>query len=196
LSSTLVDPDVPNPSSLALAALDGNLLEFYAGTTGREAATLLSFAIPRETNGPATSPQAGSLGAFLGPDALSGGSEERLPQVTGSRQLALLIPLGESPLVSAYIDRYVALAQARSPQLAAATAAWWLEERPFFGGLMRQRIWTFWRRVLHTCHHRTQVQTWLRLAGQPAPAIYGPSGDVTWEEADPTDSVEAAERGA
>jgi hypothetical protein len=30
---------------------------------------------------------------------------------------------------------------------------------------MRQRIWTFWRRVLHTCHYRTQVQTWLRLAG-------------------------------
>ena len=71
-----------------------------------------------------------------------------------------------------------------------------MEERPFFGGLKRQRIWTFWRRVLHTCHHRTQVQTWLRLAGRHVPAIYGPSGDVTWDEADPTDSVEAAERGA
>jgi hypothetical protein len=73
---------------------------------------------------------------------------------------------------------------------------WWLEERPFFGGLERQRIWTFWRRVLHTCHHRTQVQTWLHLAGQPVPAIYGPSGDVSWDEADPTYSVEAADRGA
>ena len=61
---------------------------------------------------------------------------------------------------------------------------------------MRQRIWTFWRRVLHTCHHRTQVQTWLRLAGAPlVPPIYGPSGDVTWDEADPTYSVEAAGRG-
>jgi hypothetical protein len=30
----------------------------------------------------------------------------------------------------------------------------------------------FWRRVLRTCHHRTQVQTWLRLAGhEPVPAI-------------------------
>ena len=68
---------------------------------------------------------------------------------------------------------------------------------PFFGGLRRQRIWTFWRRVLHTCHHRTQVQTWLRLAGhEPVPAIYGPSGDVKWAEADPTYSVEAAKRGA
>jgi uncharacterized damage-inducible protein DinB len=76
------------------------------------------------------------------------------------------------------------------------TAAWWLESRPFFGGLQRERIWVFWRRVLHTCHHRTQVQSWLRLAGhEPVPAIYGPSGDVTWNEADPTYSLEAAKRG-
>jgi hypothetical protein len=58
-----------------------------------------------------------------------------------------------------------------------------------------ERIWVFWRRVLHTCHHRTQVQTWLRLAGhEPVPAMYGPSGDVKWDEADPTYSVEAAKR--
>jgi SAM-dependent methyltransferase len=75
-------------------------------------------------------------------------------------------------------------------------AAWWLEQRPFFGGLQRERTWVFWRRVLHTCHHRTQVQTWLRLAGQHVPAIYGPSGDVTWDEADPTYPPEAARRGA
>jgi hypothetical protein len=24
--------------------------------------------------------------------------------------------------------------------------------------------WVFWRRVRHTCYHRTQVQTWLRLS--------------------------------
>ncbi len=43
---------------------------------------------------------------------------------------------------------------------------------------------------------RTQVQTWLRLAGhEPVPAIYGPSGDVKWDEADPTYSLEAAKRG-
>jgi hypothetical protein len=71
-----------------------------------------------------------------------------------------------------------------------------MEQRPFFGGLKRERIWVFWRRVLHTCHHRTQVQSWLRLGGQHVPAIYGPSGDVKWDEADPTDSVEAAKRGA
>jgi hypothetical protein len=61
--------------------------------------------------------------------------------------------------------------------------------------IKRQRIWTFRRRVLHSCHHRTQVQTWLRLAGRQVPAIYGPSGDVHWDEADPAYSVEAADRG-
>jgi len=116
------------------------------------------------------------------------GTEE--PPVDG------LLPSGEHPGVQAYLRNYVELAKRRLPQLARATAGWWLEERPFFGGLERQRIWTFWRRVLHTCHHRTQVQTWLRLAGQHVPAIYGPSGDVTWDEADPTYSVEAANRGA
>jgi uncharacterized damage-inducible protein DinB len=107
-----------------------------------------------------------------------------------------LLPPGDRAAVADYLDRYVGLARRRLPQLAAATAAWWLEERPFFGGLRRQRIWAFWRRVLHTCHHRTQVQTWLRLAGRHVPAIYGPSGDVTWDEADPTYSAQAADRGA
>ncbi len=116
------------------------------------------------------------------------GTEE--PPVPG------LLPDGERPTLREYHDRYVALARGRLPQLASATSAWWLEERPFFGGLKRQRIWTFWRRMLHTCHHRTQVQTWLRLAGRHVPAIYGPSGDVSWDEADPTYSVEAADRAA
>ncbi|HWE40460.1 MAG TPA: DinB family protein [Isosphaeraceae bacterium] len=114
---------------------------------------------------------------------------------TDEPPVADLLPPGERPTARAYLDRYVELARRRLPQLAAATAGWWLEERPFFGGLRRQRIWTFWRRVLHTCHHRTQVQAWLRLAGRHVPAIYGPSGDVTWDEADPTYSVEAADRG-
>jgi uncharacterized damage-inducible protein DinB len=106
-----------------------------------------------------------------------------------------LLPPGEKPARSAYIEKYVGLVKRRLPQLAKGTAAWWLEGRTFFGGLRRERIWVFWRRVLHTCHHRTQVQTWLRLAGQPVPAIYGPSGDVTWDEADPTYSLDAAKRG-
>lgn len=106
-----------------------------------------------------------------------------------------LLPAGEAPGTSAYIGKYVALAHLRLPQFAAGRADWWLAEVPFFGGLARQRVWVFWRRVLHTCHHRTQVQSWLRLAGRHVPAIYGPSGDVTWSEADPTYSLAAARRG-
>jgi uncharacterized damage-inducible protein DinB len=107
-----------------------------------------------------------------------------------------LLPPGETPAVQAYVDQYVGLARRRLPQFARGTTDWWLEERRFFGGLVRQRAWVFWRRVLHTCHHRTQVQTWLRLAGhERVPAIYGPSGDVTWDAADPTYSLEAGKRG-
>ena len=108
-----------------------------------------------------------------------------------------LLPASDKPSVADYIDHYVKLARARLPQFASASAEWWAGEMPFFGGLRRQRVWTFWRRVLHTCHHRTQVQAWLRLGGAEfVPAIYGPSADVQWDEADPTYSLAAADRGA
>jgi uncharacterized damage-inducible protein DinB len=106
-----------------------------------------------------------------------------------------LLPAGAGPVVRAYTDQYIWLARRRLPQLAQGTATWWLESRPFFDGSRRERVWLFWRRLLHTCHHRTQVQTWLRLARQHVPAIYGPSGDEGRDEADPTDSLEAIERG-
>jgi hypothetical protein len=83
-----------------------------------------------------------------------------------------LLPPGDEPPVQAYIDKYVWLAKLRLPQLAAATQQWWLTTMPLFGGLERQRIWTFSRRVLHTAQHRTQVQTWLRLA---TPSVALPS---------------------
>jgi uncharacterized damage-inducible protein DinB len=125
-------------------------------------------------------------------------SERRFfAQFVGLEELPVeeLLPPGDRPAARAYLDKYVMMAKRRLPQFASKTAEWWLGEMPFFGGLKRQRIWTFWRRVLHTCHHRTQVQTWLRLAGQHVPSIYGPSGDVKWDEADPTYSLEAAKRG-
>ena len=57
-----------------------------------------------------------------------------------------LLPPGDQPPVQAYLDRYIGLAKLRLPQLAEASAEWWLTGMPFFGGLRRQRIWTFWRR--------------------------------------------------
>jgi hypothetical protein len=106
-----------------------------------------------------------------------------------------LLPSGEKPGMQAYVEKYLWLVRGQLPRLAAGTTSWWLQQRDFLGGVKRDRLWVFWRRVLHTCHHRTQVQTWLRLAGRHVPAIHGPSGDVKWDEADPTYSLEAAKRG-
>lgn len=95
--------------------------------------------------------------------------------------------------VDAAIARLAALAAARLGPLAEADEAWWTAPVRFFD-VERERAWVFWRRVLHTAHHRTQLTVYLRLLGRPVPAIYGPSGDETWDGADPTTTVDAAAR--
>ena len=93
----------------------------------------------------------------------------------------------------AYAERLVALARPRLNFMADKNEKWWLEQRPFFD-VVRERIWIFWRRVLHTAHHRTQLTVYLRLLDKVVPSTYGPTADITWEGADPTRSVEAAAR--
>jgi uncharacterized damage-inducible protein DinB len=93
----------------------------------------------------------------------------------------------------AFADRLVELARARLPYLAAKDVPWWLGEANFFG-VNRQRIWIFWRRVLHTAHHRTQLTVYQRLMDKTVLPTYGPTADVTWKGADPTLTVEAAGR--
>ena len=95
--------------------------------------------------------------------------------------------------VAAYWQRLHDLALPRLAFLANQKQDWWLEEVPFFD-TRRERIWIFWRRVLHTAHHRAQLTVYLRLLGYDVPAIYGPTADVSWTGADPTQTVEAAER--
>jgi uncharacterized damage-inducible protein DinB len=95
--------------------------------------------------------------------------------------------------VSACVARLVELARPRLAWLAGQEEGWWLERVPFFD-VERQRVWVFWRRVLHTAHHRTQLTVYLRLLDRPVPATYGPTADVTWKGADPTHSAEAAGR--
>ncbi|HEV7367200.1 MAG TPA: DinB family protein [Gemmatimonadales bacterium] len=104
-----------------------------------------------------------------------------------------LLPPGDALPVRVYIDRLVALARPRLAPLAAGNEAFWLTEVPFFD-VRRQRIWVFWRRVLHTAHHRAQVGDCLRLLEDKVPATYGPTADVTWSGADPTTTPEAARR--
>ena len=100
-------------------------------------------------------------------------------------------PVGQSP--EEYVARMRELALPRLGLLAGKDEGWWLGVVPFFD-VRRERIWIFWRRVLHTAHHRTQLTVYLRLLGKNVPSTYGPTADVTWEGADPTRSVEAAGR--
>jgi uncharacterized damage-inducible protein DinB len=99
-----------------------------------------------------------------------------------------------SPItVDACIARLAELARERLPRLAVQPRAWW-DERVTFFDVERARVWVFWRRVLHTAHHRTQLTVYLRLLDRPVPSIYGPTADVTWSGADPTVTVDAARR--
>jgi uncharacterized damage-inducible protein DinB len=106
---------------------------------------------------------------------------------------AQLLP--EEDTIEAYGARYEDLARARLRGIAEAQGDWWQETTRFFD-VERERIWIFWRRVLHTAHHRTQLTVYLRLLDRAVPSIYGPTADATWSGADPTTSIEAAERGA
>jgi uncharacterized damage-inducible protein DinB len=108
------------------------------------------------------------FGEFLGgsgPDAASALPSEQTPE--------------------GYAARLEELARPRLAYLAGQDDAWWMETRPFFD-VERQRIWIFWRRVLHSAHHRTQLTVYLRLLGKPVGSTYGPTADVTWKGADPT----------
>ena len=94
-------------------------------------------------------------------------------------------PASEVLSAAQYRERLVELARPRLVFLAGQNEAWWLRTVRFFD-VDRQRIWIFWRRILHTAHHRTQLTVYLRLLDQAVPAVYGPTADVSWQGADPT----------
>jgi uncharacterized damage-inducible protein DinB len=95
--------------------------------------------------------------------------------------------------VAAATERLAQLVLARLAHLAPQRADWWLTRVPFFE-VERERIWVFWRRVLHTAHHRTQLTVYLRMMDRSVPPTYGPTADVKWDGSDPTNSVSAAGR--
>jgi len=102
-----------------------------------------------------------------------------------------VLPATDTP--GEYARRMLELALPRLSFLSSQQEDWWIEEAPFFD-VKRQRIWIFWRRVLHTAHHRTQLTVYLRLLGKKVPSTYGPTADVTWKGADPTTTVDSAGR--
>jgi uncharacterized damage-inducible protein DinB len=107
---------------------------------------------------------------------------------------AAVLPTGERPGVADYRTRYLELARPRLAALADRDERFWLAPVPFFD-VIRERIWVFWRRVLHTTHHRAQLGVFLRLMEDRVAPAYGPTADVTWAGADPTRTVAAAGRG-
>ena len=109
----------------------------------------------------------------------------------GEPEAAAVLPQELTP--QAFCRRNEELCKPRLERMAGRDDQWWLAIVPFFD-VQRQRIWVFWRRVLHTAHHRTQLSICLRLLGKPVPPSYGPTADVTWQGADPTKSVHAAQR--
>lgn len=97
-----------------------------------------------------------------------------------------ILPMEQTP--EAFALRLVELARPRLGFLASQNDVWWMEPHPFFD-VERQRIWIFWRRVLHSAHHRTQLAVYLRLLDKKVVSTYGPTADVSWAGADPTLAV-------
>src|ERR1051325_11679329 len=102
---------------------------------------------------------------------------------------AEVVPADSTP--ANYAARMIELSRARLTFLAGQNEDWWLTVVPFFD-VQRERIWIFWRRVLHTAHHRAQLSVYLRLLDKKVPSTYGPTADVSWQGADPTRDVAAA----
>jgi uncharacterized damage-inducible protein DinB len=136
-------------------------------------------------------PRASTVGEIVSHQLLS---ERRFfGEFLGSPEPAPGDVLPPTLTVRSATERLVALARPRLAFFAAQPAAWWTTRVGFFD-VERERIWVFWRRVLHTAHHRTQLTVYLRVMGRAVPATYGPTADVRWTGADPTHTVEAAGR--
>jgi uncharacterized damage-inducible protein DinB len=136
-------------------------------------------------------PRASSVGEIIEHELLSErrffGEFLGLPEVPANE----VLPPDRTP--EAFAARMIELSRGRLQFLAKQDEEWWLMVAPFFD-VERERIWIFWRRVLHTAHHRAQLGVYLRLLNKSVPSIYGPTADVRWEGADPTRSVAAASR--
>ena len=136
-------------------------------------------------------PRASTVGQIVEHELLSErrffGEFLGLPEVPAKE----VLPSSRTP--HAFAARMVELSLVRLNFLAQQDEEWWLTVVPFFD-VERERIWVFWRRVLHTAHHRAQLGVYLRMLDKSVPSTYGPTADVRWEGADPTTTVAAASR--
>lgn len=168
---------------------DQHLLDVYASEINKTASVWHAF--DAATLGFKPHPKSTAVADIFKHELLSGrrffGEFLGLPEPDA----AVVVP---DPLtVEASVARLADLARARLPHLARASRTWWGEPVKFFD-VERSRVWVFWRRILHTAHHRTQLSVYLRLLDRPVPPMYGPTADVSWTGADPTRTVDAARR--
>ena len=173
----------------AASPLFQHLLDTYAGETNKVAAVWACFA-PAEM-GFRIHPRSSSVQEVLKHQLLS---ERRFfGEFLGSPEPppAEVPPKEDTP--EAFRRRLCDLALPRLAWIASKTPEWWTHQVPFFD-VVRERIWIFWRRVLHTAHHRTQLTVYLRMLNKPVPPTYGPTADVSWTGADPTTSLGEAGR--
>ena len=179
------DTEVPR----AADPLFQHVLDTYASETNKVITVWHGFA--QEDLGFRPHPKSSTVADILKHQLLS---ERRFfGEFVGTPEPPAAEVLPQTQEVNSYIDRMEELARPRLAFFARQTQAWWMQNVPFFG-TTRQRIWVFWRRVLHTCHHRAQLTVYLRLLNKPVMSVYGPTSDDTWAGADPTTSVEAAGR--
>jgi uncharacterized damage-inducible protein DinB len=166
-----------------------HMLDTYASETNKVVSVWLEFGDEDLTFRP--HPRSTTVGDILKHQLLS---ERRFfGEFIGSPEPAPANVLPSQLTVASAIDRLTQLAAARLPFLAEQRMEWWLVRVPFFE-VERERAWIFWRRLLHTAHHRTQLTGYLRMMDRSVPPTYGPTADVKWDGADPTNSVSAAGR--
>lgn len=181
----IADADVPRAADPSFQ----HLLDTYASETNKVISVWRCFAPGDLTFRPHV--RSSTVAEILKHQLLS---ERRFfGEFVGTPEPAATEVLPEALELAPCIRRMEELARPRLAFFATQSREWWMVDVPFFG-LARQRIWVFWRRVLHTCEHRTQLAVYLRLLDKPVPSVYGPTADQTWQGADPTTSVEAAGR--
>ena len=177
--------EIPRPDDAATQ----HVLDVYASEINKTASVWRAF--DADTLAFRPHPKSAAVGEIFKHELLSGrrffGEFLGVPEPDA----AAVVP--EPMTVDAAIGRLGERARARLGHLARGSRVWWQERVKFFD-VERSREWVFWRRVLHSAHHRTQLTVYLRLLDRPVPPIYGPTADVSWTGADPTRTVDAARR--
>jgi len=166
--TAIADSQAPRASS----AIFQHVLETYAGETNKVISVWREFSAGDLSFRP--HPRSSSVLEIFKHQLLS---ERRFfGEFLGAPEppAAEVLPAGEQP--EDYTRRMLELALPRLAFLAPRDEAWWLGRMRFFD-VERERIWVFWRRVLHTARHRTQLTVCLRLLGKSVPPTYGPTAD-------------------